>query len=102
MNKSELVASVAEKSGLTKKDAEKAVNAVFDSITATLVSGEKVQLVGFGTFEVRERKERQGQNPQTKQPIIIPATKVPAFKAAKVLRMLLSVNNQYRNFTHGP
>ena len=78
MNKSELVASVAEKSGLTKKDAEKAVNAVFDSITATLVSGEKVQLVGFGTFEVRERKERQGQNP--------PATKVPAFKAGKGLK----------------
>ena len=96
MNKSELVASVAEKSGLTKKDAEKAVNAVFDSITATLVSGEKVQLVGFGTFEVRERKERQGQNPQTKQPITIPS------RQAKVLRMLLSVNNQYRNFTHGP
>lgn len=86
MNKSELVASVAEKSGLTKKDAEKAVNAVFDSITATLVSGEKVQLVGFGTFEVRERKERQGQNPQTKQPIPIPATKVPAFKAGKGLK----------------
>ena len=84
MNKSELVASVAEKSGLTKKDAEKAVNAVFDSITATLVSGEKVQLVG--TFEVRERKERQGQNPQTKQPITIPATKVPAFKAGKGLK----------------
>lgn len=86
MNKSELVASVAEKSGLTKKDAEKAVNAVFDSITATLVSGEKVQLVGFGTFEVRERKERQGQNPQTKQPITIHATKVPAFKAGKGLK----------------
>ena len=84
MNKSELVASVAEKSGLTKKDAEKAVNAVFDSITATLVSGEKVQR--FGTFEVRERKERQGQNPQTKQPITIPATKVPAFKAGKGLK----------------
>ena len=86
LNKSELVASVAEKSGLTKKDAEKAVNAVFDSITATLVSGEKVQLVGFGTFEVRDRKERQGQNPQTKQPITIPATKVPAFKAGKGLK----------------
>lgn len=86
MNKSELVASVAEKSGLTKKDAEKAVNAVFDSIAATLASGEKVQLVGFGTFEVRERKERQGQNPQTKQPITIPATKVPAFKAGKGLK----------------
>ena len=86
MNKSELVASVAEKAGLTKKDAEKAVNAVFDSITETLVAGEKVQLVGFGTFEVRERKERQGQNPQTTQPITIPATKVPAFKAGKGLK----------------
>ena len=86
MNKSELVASVAEKSGLTKKDAEKAVNAVFDAITETLVAGEKVQLVGFGTFEGRDRKERQGQNPQTKQPTAIPATKVPAFKAGKGLK----------------
>ena len=97
MNKSELVASVAEKSGLTKKDAEKAVNAVFDSITATLVSGEKVQLVGFGTFEVRERKERQGQS---LSPFLQP--KFLHSRQAKVLRMLLSVNNQYRNFTHGP
>lgn len=86
MNKSELVANVAEKSGLTKKDAEKAVGAVFDVITETLVDGEKVQLVGFGTFEVRDRKERQGQNPQTKEPIVIPATKVPAFKAGKSLK----------------
>ncbi len=86
MNKSELIASVAEKSGLTKKDAEKAVNAVFESVTKTLVAGEKVQLVGFGTFEVRTRKERQGQNPQTKEPITIPETKVPAFKAGKGLK----------------
>ncbi len=86
LNKSELVASVAEQAGLTKKDAEKAVNAVFEAITETLVAGDKVQLVGFGTFEVRDRKERQGQNPQTKQPIIIPATKVPAFKAGKGLK----------------
>lgn len=86
MNKSELVASVAEKTGLTKKDAEKAVSAVFESITDTLVAGDKVQLIGFGTFEVRDRKERQGQNPQTKKPIIIPATKVPAFKAGKTLK----------------
>ena len=86
MNKSELVASVAEKTGLTKKDAEKAVGSVFDTITEALVAGDKVQLVGFGTFAVRDRKERQGQNPQTKQPITIPATKVPAFKAGKGLK----------------
>ncbi len=86
MNKTELVASVAEKSGLTKKDSEKAVNALFASIEEALVAGDKVQLVGFGTFEVRERKERQGQNPQTKKPITIPATKVPAFKAGKNLK----------------
>lgn len=86
LNKSELVAKVAEKSGLTKKDAEKSVAAVFETITETLVDGEKVQLVGFGTFEVRDRKERQGQNPQTKEPIVIPATKVPAFKAGKSLK----------------
>ena len=86
MNKTELVASVAEKSGLTKKDSEKAVNALFASIEEALVAGDKVQLVGFGTFEVRERKERQGQNPQTKKPIMIPATKVPAFKAGKNLK----------------
>ena len=86
MNKTELVASVAEKSGLTKKDSEKAVNALFASIEEALVAGDKVQLVGFGTFEVRERKERKGQNPQTKKPITIPATKVAAFKAGKNLK----------------
>ena len=86
MNKTELVASVAEKSGLTKKDSEKAVNALFTSIEEALIAGDKVQLVGFGTFEVRERKERRGQNPQTKKEIVIPATKVPAFKAGKNLK----------------
>ena len=86
MNKTELVASVADKSGLTKKDAEKAVNAVFAAIEETLAAGDKVQLIGFGTFEVRERKERQGQNPQTKKPLTIPATKVPAFKPGKSLK----------------
>ena len=66
MNKAELVAAVAEKTGLSKKDSEKAVNAAFDTITETLVAGDKVQLVGFGAFEVKERGERTGRNPQTK------------------------------------
>ena len=90
MNKSELVASVAEKSGLTKKDAEKAVNAVFDSITATLVSGEKVQLVGFGTFEVSERAAREGRNPQTGAAMKIAASKMPKFKAGKALKDMIN------------
>lgn len=86
MNKTELVGSVAEKSGLTKKDAEKAVNALFASVEEALAKGEKVQLVGFGTFEVRERKARTGRNPQTGAEIQIPAAKVPAFKAGKALK----------------
>ena len=86
MNKTELIAAVAEKASISKKDADSAVNAVLDTIVEALAADEKVQLVGFGTFEVRERKERQGQNPQTKQPITIPATKVPAFKAGKGLK----------------
>ena len=86
MNKTELVSSVAEKSELTKKDAEKAVSAVFSSIEEALAKGEKVQLVGFGTFEVRERKARTGRNPQTGEEIQIPAAKVPAFKAGKALK----------------
>ncbi|NMA01120.1 MAG: HU family DNA-binding protein [Clostridia bacterium] len=86
MNKTELVSSVAEKSELTKKDAEKAVSAVFASIEEALAKGEKVQLVGFGTFEVRERKARTGRNPQTGEEIQIPAAKVPAFKAGKALK----------------
>ena len=81
MNKTELIGCVAEKSGLAKKDAEKAVNAVLDAVVETLKAGEKVQLVGFGNFEVRERAARKGINPLTKQPMDFPATKVPAFKA---------------------
>ena len=93
MNKTELVASVAEKSGLTKKDSEKAVNAVLAAITESMENGEKVQLVGFGTFEVRERKARKAQNPQTKEEITIPATKVPAFKAGKGLKDVVAKKN---------
>lgn len=86
MNKADLVASVAEKADLTKKDAERAITAVFDSITAALANGEKVQLVGFGTFEVRQRAARKGRNPQTKAEIEIPAARVPVFKAGKLLK----------------
>ena len=86
MNKAELIGCVAEKSGLAKKDAEKAVNAVLDAVVETLKAGEKVQLVGFGNFEVRERAARKGINPLTKQPMDFPATKVPAFKAGKALK----------------
>lgn len=86
MNKQDLVASVAEKAGLTKKDAEKAVNAFVDAIKSSLSAGEKVALVGFGTFEVRERKARSGRNPQSGEVITIPAGKVPAFKPGKELR----------------
>lgn len=83
MNKVELVASVAQKSGLSKKDAEKAVSAVLDSVVETVASGDKVQLVGFGTFEVRSRQQRTGRNPRTKETIVIPASKQPVFKAGK-------------------
>ncbi len=86
MNKGELVSSVATGAGLSKKDAEKAVAAVFDSITEALTQGDKVQLVGFGTFEVRDRAARTGHNPKTNESIQIPASKVPAFKAGKALK----------------
>ncbi len=86
MNKAELVAAVAEKAGLSKKDSEKAINAAFDSITAALVDGEKVQLVGFGAFEVKERNARVGRNPKTKEEIEIPASRVAVFKAGKALK----------------
>jgi DNA-binding protein HU-beta len=86
MNKSELIDAVASKSDFTKKDSATAVSAVIDSITEALIKGDKVQLVGFGTFEVRNRSARTGLNPQTKQAIKIPATKVPAFKAGKALK----------------
>ena len=82
-NKADLVDKVADKTGLTKKDSNAAVEAVFDSIQEFLAEEEKVQLIGFGTFEVRERAARKGRNPQTGEEIQIPATKVPAFKAGK-------------------
>ncbi|MRG86409.1 HU family DNA-binding protein [Salinibacillus xinjiangensis] len=86
MNKTELVNAVAEKSDLSKKDAATAVDAVFESITDSLTSGDKVQLIGFGNFEVRERAARKGRNPQTGDEIEIPASKVPAFKPGKALK----------------
>ena len=86
MNKTELVAAVAEEAGLKKTEAEKAVEAVKNSIVKALKKGEKVQLVGFGTFEVRAREARTGINPQTKQKIKIKASKTPAFKAGKAFK----------------
>lgn len=86
MTKVELINQVAEKAGLSKKDAEKAVSAVVASISDALVNGEKVQFVGFGTFEVRDRKAKEGINPLTKTKITVPAKKVPAFKAGKSLK----------------
>ncbi len=83
MNKVELVAAIAEKSGLSKKDAEKALAATLDTIVAAVKKGDKVALVGFGTFESRKRGARVGRNPRTKETIKIPASKVPAFKAGK-------------------
>ena len=86
MNKTELVAAIAEKTDLTKKDAELALTAVVESITEALVKGDKVQLIGFGSFEVKNRAARVGRNPKTKEAIEIPATKVPVFKAGKLLK----------------
>ena len=90
MNKSELIAEVALKAELTKKDADAAVNAVIDAITDSLKKGDKVQLVGFGSFEVKKRAARIGRNPKTKEEIEIPATRVPVFKAGKVLKDAVS------------
>ena len=86
MTKSDLIAAVATKVGSSKKDSEKAVNAAFEAITAALVGGDKVQLVGFGAFEVKERNARVGRNPKTKEEIQIPASRVPVFKAGKALK----------------
>ena len=86
MNKAELIAAVAEKTDLSKKDAEKAVNAAIETITDTLKKGDKVQIVGFGAFDVKERAARIGRNPQTKKEIKIPASKIPQFKAGKALK----------------
>ena len=86
MNKTELINAVAEKAALSKKDSEAAVNAALEAITGALSDGEKVQLVGFGSFEVKKREARVGRNPKTKDAIEIPASKVPVFKAGKALK----------------
>ena len=86
MNKTELIAAVAEKTDLSKKDADAAVSAVLGAITDALKAGDKVQLVGFGTFEVRNRAAKQGRNPRTGETMTVPASKVPAFKAGKALK----------------
>ena len=86
MNKAELVSAVAEKTGMSKKDSEKAVTAACDTITEALAAGDKVQLVGFGAFEVKERGARIGRNPKTKEEIEIPASRVASFKVGKALK----------------
>ena len=86
MNKTELIAAAAERCGMTKKDTEKALNAALDAITAALVSGDKVQVSGFGIFEVKEREARMGRNPHTGEPMEIAASRAPAFKASKTLK----------------
>lgn len=90
MNKAELIAAVAEKADLNKKQAEAAVNAAVEAVTAALQKGDKVQIVGFGAFDVKERAARIGRNPQTKKEIKIPASKVPQFKAGKALKDAVS------------
>ena len=92
MNKTELVANVAEKAGLSKKDAEKALSPVIESVEEALVAGDKVQLIGFGTFEVKDRAARTGRNPQTGKEIKIAASRNPVFKAGKALKD--AVNNK--------
>ena len=86
MNKLELIQEVSERTGLAKKDAEKAVNAVLDTVADTLAQGDKVQLLGFGSFETKTREARMGRNPKTKEAIEIPATTAPVFKAGKALK----------------
>ena len=92
MNKAELISVVAEKADITKKDAEKAISALFDTIIEKVADGEEVRVVGFGTFERHDRKERTGCNPQTKEKITIPASKVPAFKAGKAFKEAVDAN----------
>ncbi len=86
MTKADLITKIAEKSELSKKDSEKALNAVIAAVTDALVEGDKVQLTGFGTFGVRDKKEKEAINPRTKEKIIVPARKSPAFKAGKALK----------------
>ncbi len=90
MNKTELIAIAAEKSGISKKDAERVINAAVDAVTAALREGNRVQLSGFGIFEVKNREARIGRNPKTKEAIEIPATKLPVFKASKALKDIVS------------
>ena len=90
MNKTELIAAAAERSGMTKKDTEQVITAAFDVIIAQLQKGEKVQISGFGTFEMKERKERVGRNPHTGEAVQIPASKVPAFKVSSTLKEKIS------------
>ena len=90
MNKPELIAAAAEKAGLPKKDAERLLNAAIDTVIAALAKGERVQLSGFGAFEVKEREARVGRNPRTKETMEIPATRSPAFKASKALKDIVA------------
>lgn len=90
MNKAELIAIVAEKSGITKKDADRVVSAAIETIAESLVKGEKVQLSGFGVFETKERKARVGRNPHTKESVEIPASRLPGFKASKTLKTMVA------------
>ena len=90
MNKTELIASVAQSAGLTKKDTDRVISAAIDAITAALVQGEKVQISGFGTFETKEREARVGRNPHTREAIEIPATRVPDFKPSKALKDIVA------------
>ena len=90
MNKTELIAAAAQSAGLTKKDTERVINAAIDALTASLAQGDKVQISGFGTFEVKDREARVGRNPHTKETIDIPATKVPVFKASKALKDIVA------------
>ena len=90
MNKTELIAAVSQLEGMTKKDTERIITAAVDAITASLARGEKVQISGFGTFEVKEREARVGRNPRTKETMEIPATRSPAFKASKALKDIVA------------
>ena len=93
MNKTELIALTAERTGLTKKDTERVINAALDAISAAMADGDKVQLSGFGTFDAKAREARVGRNPHTKEVIDIPATHVPNFKPSKALRDLVAKEN---------
>ena len=90
MNKTELIALTAERTGLTKKDTERVINAALDAVSTAMAQGDKVQLSGFGAFDVKDREARVGRNPHTKEAIDIPATRVPVFKPSKALRDLIA------------